>query len=73
MTGVIHTAIKAKLVANGATRGWKIDVDVFRSSVTLTGYVQSEAERTMALELARATKGVKEVADKMIVLPAPES
>jgi len=69
----IHTAVKAKLVANGETRGWKINVGVFRSQVTLTGYVKSEEERSIALELARNTKGVKEVADKLVVLPPPKS
>lgn len=68
----IHTAIKTKLISHGETRGWKIDVDVFRSQVTLSGYVQSETERATALELARNTKGVKDVADKLVVLPPPK-
>ena len=69
----IHTAIKAKLVTHGKTRGWKIDVDVFRSEVTLKGYVKSEAERTTALDLAQNTKGVKVVEDKLVVLPPPKT
>jgi len=69
----IHTAVKSKLIAHGETRGWKINVDVFRSTVTLRGYVKSEDERTKALELARGVKGVKEVADKLVVLPPPKT
>ena len=69
----ILTAVKSKLIANGETRGWKINVDVYRSVVTLQGYVKSEAERVAALDFARSTKGVKEVDDKLVVLPAPAS
>ena len=69
----IHTAVKSKLIANGETRGWKINVDVFRSTVTLRGYVQSEDERKIALDLARNTRGVKQVDDKLVVLPPPAS
>lgn len=69
----IHTAVKAKLLSNGETRGWKINVDVFRSKVTLRGYVKSEEERAAALELARNTRGVKEVDDKLVLLPPPAS
>jgi len=69
----IHTAVKSKLIAHGETRGWKINVDVFRSTVILRGYVKSEAERSTALELARGVKGVKEVDDKLVVLPPPKT
>lgn len=69
----IHTAIKAKLLSHGETRGWKINVDVFRSQVVLRGYVKSETERVTALELARNTKGVKNVDDKLVVLPPPKT
>jgi len=65
----IHTAVKSKLIRNGETRGWKINVDVFRSTVTLDGYVTSEEERAVALALARDTRGVIKVDDKLEVLP----
>lgn len=69
----IHTAIKTKLLSNGETRGWKIDVDVFRSTVTLSGYVRTAEERRAALDIARNTRGVKKVDDKMELLPVPTS
>jgi len=65
----IHTAVKSKLIRHGETRGWKINVGVFRSTVTLDGYVASEQERTAALALARDTRGVIKVDDKLVVLP----
>ena len=69
----IHTAIKSKLVANGQTRGWKINVDVFRGNVTLRGYVKSEAERITAMNLARNTTGVQAVEDLLVLLPPPKT
>lgn len=69
----IHAAIKTKLVTHGKTRGWKINVDVFRSTVTLQGYVKTEEEQLTALELARETRGVKKVDNKLVVLPPPGS
>jgi len=65
----IHTAVKTKLFSHGETRGWKINVDVFRSNVILRGYVRSEAERATAVQLARDTKGVQGVDDQLVVLP----
>jgi hyperosmotically inducible protein len=69
----IHTAVKSKLISHGETRGWKINVDVFRSVVTLRGYVLSEQERAVAIALAQDTRGVKNVDDKLVVLPPPAS
>ena len=69
----IHTTLKAKLVANGETRGWKINVDVFRSQVTLRGYVTSEEERSVAVDLARNTRGVKQVDDQLVLIARPSS
>ncbi len=67
----IHTAVKAKLFSAEETRGWKINVDVFRSTVILRGYVKNEEERLAALEIARNTRGVKQVDDKLVLLPPP--
>ena len=67
----IHTVVKSKLFSHGETRGWKINVDVFRSVVTLRGYVKSEQERAVAVAIAQDTRGVKNVDDKLVVLPSP--
>ena len=69
----IGTAVKSKLIRHADTHGWRIDVDTFRGVVTLTGFVKSEAERGIALDLARNTKGVKQVDDRLSVVPAPDS
>jgi hyperosmotically inducible protein len=61
----ITTAVKTKLLADKTVGGLKIDVDTSDRVVTLTGPVKSAAERNQALRLARETKGVKKVENKL--------
>jgi len=61
----ITTAVKTKLLADKTVSGLKIDVDTSDGVVTLTGPVNSAAERSQALRLARQTKGVKSVTNKL--------
>ncbi len=64
----ITTAVKSKLLADQTVSGFDINVDSFKSVVTLKGVVDSETERTTALELARTTPGVKDVKSKLVVI-----
>jgi hyperosmotically inducible periplasmic protein len=61
----ITAAVKTKLLADKTVGGLKIDVDTTDGVVTLTGPVKSAAERNQALRLARQTKGVKSVTNKL--------
>jgi hyperosmotically inducible periplasmic protein len=63
----ITTAVKTKLLGDSKTPGSKIDVDTDNGVVTLTGDVPNAEARTEALRLARTTKGVKRVVDKLTV------
>jgi hyperosmotically inducible protein len=65
----ITTSVKTKLLADKTVGGLKIDVDTADHVVTLTGPVSSAAERTEAVRLARTTKGVKSVVDKLTIEP----
>jgi len=65
----ITTAVKTKLLGDTQVAGLKIDVDTKDNVVTLTGEVRSAAEKTEALRLARTTKGVKNVVDKLTIVP----
>jgi len=65
----ITTAVKTRLVADKQVGGLKIDVDTSDGAVTLTGPVKSAAERARAVRLARNTKGVTRVIDKMTIEP----
>jgi hyperosmotically inducible periplasmic protein len=59
----ITTAVKAKFAADDTVKASQIDVTTQDGIVTLTGNVDSENAKNKAIELARATKGVKNVVD----------
>jgi hyperosmotically inducible protein len=63
----ITTEVKTKLLGDGKTPGLKIDVDTDDGVVTLNGDVPNAEARTEAVRLARTTKGVKRVVDKLTV------
>jgi len=66
----ITSAVKTKLLADKTVGGLKIDVDTSDGVVTLSGPVDSAAERNEALRLARTTKGVKHVVNKLTMAAA---
>ena len=59
----ITTNVKAKFVANDVVKSSQIEVTTKDGVVTLTGNVDSEEAKKTAIELARATSGVKNVVD----------
>ena len=61
----ITAKIKASLVADQATRTHKIDVDTKGGIVTLDGTVSSGAEALRAVQIARATEGVRSVTNNL--------
>jgi hyperosmotically inducible periplasmic protein len=64
----ITTAVKAKLLADPAVGGLKIDVDTRNGVVWLTADgMNSQKEIDMAITLAKSVEGVKSVENKMVV------
>jgi hyperosmotically inducible protein len=59
--------IKSKMALDDQVKALSIDVDTKGSVVTLSGSVNSEAERAKALQLARETAGVTTVNDKLVI------
>ncbi len=57
----ITMRVKARLLDDPVVKGMQIDVDTRDGVVFLTGTVPSDAERKQAIQLARATEGVKDV------------
>lgn len=64
----ITSAVKTKFLGDTQVKGLDIDVDTSNGVVTLTGNVKSQAEKTEAIRLARTTKGVKSVVDKLTIV-----
>jgi len=65
--GALTSKIKAKMMLDDTVRALLINVDTKGTVVTLSGTVHSEIERATALELARDTKGVTSVEDRLVV------
>lgn len=63
----ITASIKTELLANGEIKGLKIDVDTLNSRVTLSGTVETEAQKQLAESIARKRQGVTEVVNNIRV------
>lgn len=63
----LTTKIKAKMTLDDTIEAFDIDVDSNGSTVTLSGTVETEAQRKRALQLARETDGVTSVIDRLRV------
>jgi osmotically-inducible protein OsmY len=65
--GVVTAKVKAALVADPVTKAHQINVETFKGTVQLSGFVETDEARSRALQLARDVDGVKKVKDAMEV------
>ena len=65
--GVVTAKVKAALVADPVTKAHQINVETFKGTVQLSGFVETDEARTRALQLARDVDGDKKVKDAMEV------
>jgi BON domain len=65
--GTVTAKIKSKMALDEYVKARAINVDTAGTVVTLTGVVESTAERERAVSLARETAGVTRVVDKLEV------
>ena len=63
----ITTKVKAKLFDQSFLRGFAISVDTFEGAVTLTGAVQTEAQKNSAGTIAGSVYGVKGVNNLIVI------
>ncbi|HEY5808547.1 MAG TPA: BON domain-containing protein [Povalibacter sp.] len=65
--GVVTARVKAKLIEDPVTKAHQINVDTYKGTVQLSGFVEDDQTRTRALQLARDVDGVKQVKDGLQV------
>ncbi|HEU4626288.1 MAG TPA: BON domain-containing protein [Steroidobacteraceae bacterium] len=65
----ISTAVRSKLAADPALKGFNLSVDTHDGVVTLRGQVANVGQRNAAVADARAVKGVKSVQNLLTVKP----
>jgi hyperosmotically inducible protein len=63
----ITTAVKSAFAADDTVKAYEINVDTNKHIVTLSGTVETFAQKEQALLLARQTKGVENVIDNLTV------
>jgi len=66
---VVTGRVKAALIADPVTKAHQIDVEVFKGTVQLNGFVDTAASKERATEVARNTRDVKQVNNNLQVRP----
>jgi hyperosmotically inducible protein len=59
--------VKAALIADPTTKAHQIDVETFKGTVQLNGFVDTAASKERASEVAKGTKGVTAVRNNLTV------
>jgi len=65
----LSAAVKAKLVADPEVKASRIDVGTVDGVVTLSGRVETAAEKAAAVRVAKGTDGVRSVVDALQIGP----
>jgi hyperosmotically inducible protein len=65
--GSLTAKIKAKMALDDSVKALSVDVDTTGSTVTVSGVVESTAQRDRVLQLARETAGVTQVVDRLTI------
>ena len=65
--GSLTAKIKAKMALDDSVKALSVDVDTTGSTVTVSGVVESAAQRDRVLQLARETAGVTQVVDRLTI------
>jgi len=64
---VTTASVKSALIADPVTKAHQIDVEVFKGTVQLNGFVDSAASKDRATQVAKGTKGVTSVHNNLTV------
>jgi hyperosmotically inducible protein len=62
--------VKAALIADPVTKAHQIDVETFKGTVQLNGFVDTAASKERATEVAKSTRGVQSVHNNLTVKAA---
>jgi hyperosmotically inducible protein len=71
--GWLTTRIQAQYFADKQVKARYVDVSTRDRVVTIKGYVDSPAARERALQIARATDGVRQVNDQLLIGQSPSA
>jgi hyperosmotically inducible periplasmic protein len=63
----VNAKVKAELLNDAVVHGFDVKVDTFRGEVQLSGFVNSQAEKDRAAEIARNVPGVQAVRNNIVL------
>lgn len=66
-SSAITAKVKAQLLADDYIKSFPITVNTYNDVVQLSGFVESEFQRTRAAEIAAQVKGVRAVENALVV------
>ena len=64
---VITSQVKAAFAADPTVKATEVQVETFRGTVQLSGFVESRESAQKAVQIARQVKGVTEVRNNMVL------
>ena len=67
--GVVTAKVKAKLIDDPMTKAHQINVETFKGTVQLSGFVDDSEARSRATQVAKNVEGVRDVTRLSPVLP----
>ena len=73
LNATLTARVKTQLLMNGNTSGTAINVDSKDGVVTLSGVVESDQERELAVRIASNTNGTRSVNDQLMVEPEEDA
>lgn len=65
----ISTQVRSKIVGDQNLKLTQIDVETFKGTVQLSGFVETNAMKSHASDVARSVKGVQSVKNDLVVRP----
>ena len=64
--------VKTELIRDPVVKARQVEVETFKGIVQLSGFVDTDEQRTRAAEIARTVTGVNEVKNNITVKPTAE-
>lgn len=66
-SSAVTAKVKAALISDETVRARDVEVETFRGTVQLSGFVDTEAQKERATSVARTVQGVRDVRNNLIV------
>ncbi|MBA3613254.1 MAG: BON domain-containing protein [Nitrospirales bacterium] len=66
---MITSSVKSSLIADDLVNAFPIEVETYRSTVMLSGFVETQNQIDRAVDIAKRADGVQKVMNKLAIKP----